>query len=166
VPFSVPFVKAVPGKSGGFLLGGLFVDLQGAQPLPPDLATRLAATNLVYYHWENTAERSKMLLQPVQLALMVTKRRQLEPETAAFRWLDDVTPTLGHNTTEITRTAPNELTFTRSAPAGLTALELFALGSWLEAPNFPGCDLSLPPRVRPPHLPVKKLSDSAASVSH
>jgi hypothetical protein len=62
--------------------------------------------------------------------------------------LNHVGPTLGNSVTEITQTAPNELTFMRKAPGGLTAVELFALASWLEAPNFPGCDLQLPPPRR------------------
>ena len=35
-----------------------------------------------------------------------------------------------------------------------TAVELLALSSWLEAPNFPGCDVKLPPlakRLKRPH---------------
>ena len=38
--------------------------------------------------------------------------------------------------TELTQTAPNELSFTRQAPGGLTAIELTALANWLEATNF------------------------------
>jgi len=43
------------------------------------------------------------------------------------------------------------LAFSRKAPGGLTALELFAFASWLEATNFPGCDLRAPPI----HLRIK-----------
>jgi hypothetical protein len=44
------------------------------------------------------------------------------------------------------------LSFTRKAPGGLTAVELTALANWLEAPNFPGCDLSLPAPKRLPKV--------------
>jgi hypothetical protein len=61
--------------------------------------------------------------------------------------------------TEVTQTGPEELSFDRKAPSGLNAVELIALANWLEAPNFPGCDLLLPPRrIIPMHLPMKKLA--------
>lgn len=167
-PFAVPFVRATHEKSGDFLFGGLFPDFPASRPLPPELSARLASATLVFYHWEITAERLKMLLQPAQLTLMMTQRKQLEAETAATRWLTYVGPTLGNSTTEITQTAPNELTFARSAPGGLTAIELFALANWLEAADFPGCDLSLQPIHRPRNQPpsAKKLSAPAPSAPH
>ncbi len=89
---------------------------------------------------------------------MATRHQQLDAKSAAGKWLAAIGPTLGNRVTEVTQTAPNELTFKRSAPAGLTAVELIALGSWLEAPKFPGCDLRLPPPMhRPknrPHPPT------------
>ena len=63
-------------------------------------------------------------------------------------------PALGSSVTEVTQTAPNELTFKRTASAGLTAIELRAFADWLEAPKFPAFDLRLPPpRVRPGQKP-------------
>ena len=38
------------------------------------------------------------------------------------------------------------MTFTRQAPGAFTAVELFALANWLEADDFPGCNLKMPPR--------------------
>jgi len=64
--------------------------------------------------------------------------------------------TLGNSITVVTAARPNELLLTRTAPAGLTAAELYALADWLEAPDFPGCDLKLPaggPRKLHPHPP-------------
>ena len=126
------------------------------RPLPPELFTLLARTNLVYYHWEITAERLEQLPQLTQLALMLTRHKQLDAQSAAGKWLDRIGPTLGNTVTEVTQTAPNELTFTRKAPGGLTAIELTALANWLEATNFPGCDLRLPPpkpRILRPRVP-------------
>lgn len=159
MPFAAPSVRSVREKSGDFLFGGLFPNTARATALPPELFTRLAPANLVYYHWEITDPRLQMLLQPAQLTLMMTRHQQLGAESVATKWLNYVGPTLGNTITEITQTAPNELTLTRSAPGGLTAIELFALASWLEAPNFPGCDLSLPPprRKRTPQPPPMKL---------
>lgn len=164
MPFAAPTVQAVHEAAGDFLVGGLFPNTPRTKSLPLELMSRFAVANLVYYDWELTDPRLKMLLQPAQLALMMTRHQQLDAESLSFKWLNDVGPTLGNAVTEITQTAPNELTLTRKAPGGLTAIELFALASWLEARNFPGCDLSLPPprRLRnPQHPPVKVLSAPA-----
>ena len=168
MPFAAPSVRAVHEASGDFLVGGLFPNSPRSKPLPPELSARIAAANLVYYHWEITSERLKLLLQPAQLSLMMTRHQQLAGESVAAKWLNYVGPTLGPATTDITQTAPNELTFTRRASGGLTAVELFALASWLEAANFPGCDLRLPP-PRPKrfqHPPVKLLSAPATPATN
>jgi hypothetical protein len=152
LPFVAPNLQAVHEPAGDFLLAGFFPNSPGKpKPLPPDLFKQLGQPNLVYYDWEITAERLKMLPQLTQLALMLTRHQQLDAQSAASKWLAAVGPTLGNTATEVTQTAPNELSFKRSAPGGLTAIELTALASWLEAPNFPGCDLRLPPSVRRPH---------------
>ena len=108
--------------------------------------------DVVYYHWENTADRLKELPELSQLLLMVTQHRQFNTQSAAGQWLDRIGPALGASVTEVKQVAPNELAFTRSATGGLTAVELLALANWLEAPDFPGCNLKLPPRnpKRPP----------------
>jgi hypothetical protein len=167
VPFAAPFVRALHSPAGDFLFAGLFPNLPRSKPLPPELLTALASANLVYYHWEITAERLKLLLQPVQLAFVLSRHKQFDPESAAAKWLNHVGPTLGNTITEITQTAPDELTFTRKAPGGLTAVEFFALANWLEAANFPGCDLRLPPpRAKPRAQPVKLLSAPVAPAPH
>jgi hypothetical protein len=143
LPFISPFVQALRKPSGDFLFGGFFPNSPSSPPLPPELLAVFNHPNLVYYHWEITAERLQLQLQLLQLALLLTQHRQLAAESAAGQWLKLVGPKLGVTVTEITQTAPAELTFERSAPGGLTALEFFALANWLEAPDFPGCDLSL-----------------------
>ena len=118
--------------------------------------TQLDRTNLVYYDWEITSERLQLLPQLTQLALMITRHKQLAAQSAAIKWLNRIGPTLGRTLTEVTQTAPNELSFTRKSAGGLTAFELTALANWLEATNFPGCDLRLPPlkpRIQRPRVP-------------
>ena len=152
LPSIVPSLEALHEPTGDFLFAGVFPNGPTTRPLPPELCLRLAQSNLVYYHWEITAVRLKMLPQLSQLALMVTRHRQLDAQSAASKWLDRIGPTLGNTVTEIKQTAPNELSFTRKAPGGLTAVELTALANWLEAANFPGCDLRLPPpKFKRPH---------------
>jgi hypothetical protein len=156
VPFVAPFLQAVKEPAGQFLFGGFFPNMPGRRSLPPELFERLAAKNLVYYHWEITAQRLgdrfDLLPQLTQLGLMLTNRKQLDSLTPAGEWAKKIGPTLGNSVTEITQTGPAEMTFTRKAPGVLTAGEMLALANWLEADNFPGCDLKLPPRQpRRPH---------------
>ena len=152
MPFVAPNLRALHEPAGDFLFAEVFPNSPRSRPLPPELFTLLGRTNLVYYDWEITGERLKLLPQLTQLALMVTHHRQLDAQSAAGKWLVRVGPTLSNAVTEVTQTAPNELSFTRKAPAGLTAFELTALANWLEATNFPGCDLRLPPPKRLPKV--------------
>jgi len=155
MPFIAPFVETVREPAGDFIFGGFFPNTPRPQPLPPGLLQQLSTPNLVYYHWEITAERLAELPQLSQLMLMMTRHKQLDANSAAAQWLNRVGPTLGNAVTEVTQTAPNELAFARKAPGGLMAVELVALANWLEATNFPGCDLRLPLRpVRTRGLPA------------
>lgn len=158
VPFVAPILRAVREPAGDFLIGEFFPNgPKSKQPLPPELFQELSRSNLLCYHWEITPLRLKQLPQLTQLALMSTHHRQFDSQSAAGKWLASIGPTLGSAVTAITQTAPNELTFLRKAPGGLTAFELTALVNWLEATNFPGCDLRLPPRPilkrPPPQMP-------------
>jgi hypothetical protein len=146
IPFISAYLQAVTEKNGQFLLAGAFPNTPRSKPLPPELFTRLAQKNLAYYHWEITAERFPQLLNLTQLGMVLSDRQQLAANSVALKWMQKTTPALGNTITEVFQTGPDELTFNRLAPGGLTAFELIALGHWLEAKNFPGCDLKLPPR--------------------
>jgi hypothetical protein len=69
-------------------------------------------------------------------------------------WLNAVKSKLGNCATEITLTAPNELTLERSGPIGLTGFEMSALEYWLDAPGFPLN--AIYPRFNPSNLPKKQ----------
>jgi hypothetical protein len=143
-PFISPFVQNVREPSGDFLLAGLSPNSPDSGPLPPELFAALAPTNLVFYHWEITAERLPEVRPLSQFALMLAQRNQLDGKSAAAKWLDRIGPTLGDTSTTITQTAPDELTFTRRAPGGLIAIEFVALANWLESTNFPLDGFQLP----------------------
>jgi hypothetical protein len=144
-PFIAPYIKPTIDSGRQFLLAGGFPNSPKNKPLPTDLFQSLAAPNLVFYHWEITAERLLSQLNLSQLTLMLTRHQQFDGNSAAFKWVTKIGSTLGNSVTEITQTAPNQFTFKRRAPGGLTALELLSLGNWLEAPDFPHCNLNLPP---------------------
>jgi hypothetical protein len=164
VPFISPFVQAMHGPAGDFLFGGFFPNPPKSPPLPPELTAHLNQPNLVYYHWEVTGDRLKELPQLSQIIFVLTRHHDVEYGSAAGKWLDSVGPTLGSSTTEVTQTAPNELAFKRTAPGGLTAIELLVFVNWLEVPRFPAFDLRLPPpRVRPGLGPSDPLATPPAS---
>jgi hypothetical protein len=146
MPFIAPEIKAVTEAAGQFLFWETFPNTPKSKPLPPELFQRLATKNLVFYHWEITAERMPQLLNLSQFTLMITSHKQLEADSAALKWLQRIGAGLGNTDTEITQSGPAEMTFTRKAPGIFTAAELFTLANWMEAANFPGCDLKLPPR--------------------
>jgi hypothetical protein len=148
MPFIAPNLRALHESNGDFLFAEVFPNTPRSKPLPPELFAQLSRTNLVYYDWEISGERLKLLPQLTQLALMFTRHKQLNAQSAAGKWLNCIRPTLGVAVTEVTQTAPNELSFMRKASGGLTAIEFTALANWLEATNFPGCDLRLPPPAR------------------
>ena len=145
MPFIAPYLRALNEPAGQFLFWEPFPNTPKSKPLPPELFQRLATKDLVFYHWEITAERMPQLLQLSQFSLMVTRCRQLEDTTASFKWLQRIGAALGNTDTEITQSGPAEFTFARKTPGIFTATELFMLANWLEATNFPGCDLKLPP---------------------
>jgi hypothetical protein len=161
VPFIAPEVLALNEPTGDILFADVFPNLPRGTTPPPGLILALDRTNLVFYHWEDTSARLKMLPQLTQLALLLTRHRQLNANSAASKWLGRIGPSLGRSQTEVIQTGPSELTLTRNASAGLTAVELVALANWLEAPDFPGCHLQLPhppPQLMQFHKPIKKLS--------
>ena len=146
VPFIAPYLRALQEPAGQYLFGGAFPNTPRSKPLPPELFARLAPKNLVLYHWEITAERVPQVLNLSQLGLVLTSHKQLGAESAALKWIQKTAPALGNTVTEITQTGPAEMTFTRKSSGVFTTVEMFALANWLEAANFPGCDLKLPPR--------------------
>lgn len=158
VPFMSPKFESLAEPSGQFLFAELFPNTPAGAPLPPGLTERINTQNLVYYHWENTASRIPQTLQINQLCLMLTEHKQLDGHSAGCKWMQKAAATPGATETGITQTTPSEFTVFRQGPALFTAMELFTLASWLEATNFPGCDLKAPPELqssdRPAAAPV------------
>ncbi len=144
-PMLVPYVKSVKEPNGDFLLVGGFPTTGRGKPAPAELFERLATPGLLFYHWEITAERFAGQNQFDQLCLLLTRHKQLNGEGVPYKWAEKFAPGLGSTVTEITQTAPDQMTFKRRAPGGLTALEILALANWLDAPDFPGANLQLPP---------------------
>jgi len=166
-------LRALSEPAGQFLYGELFPNSPKSKPLPPELYRRLATKDLVFYHYETPGMRTLQLLELTQFGLMITRHKQLEANTAAFKWLQAtatnlvVNPARDHTDTEITQSGPAEFTFARKTPCLFTGLEMYALANWLEATNFPGCDLKLPPRrAHTPRLPPQQIQVPAPAPRH
>lgn len=147
LPFVAPYFEAVKGTAGEFLFAGAFPNTpKSIQPIPGELFKRFEPKDLMFYHWEITSNRMETLNQIAQFTMMASWHQQLDGESAGFKWVHSVTPKLGSTLTQVFQTGPQEMTFSRTAPGFFTAFEFYALASWLEAQNFPGCNLKMPPR--------------------
>jgi len=130
----VPVLEAVRDEGGQFLFLSSF-PRSGGKPAPDGLVGQIKGrTNLVYYDWELTGKR---LQEWQMLSGMIANRagaKKSEAEdygTIELEWLQDMGRFKGNTVTEITRHPPNELSITRQAPVGFTAVELVLLADWL-----------------------------------
>jgi len=129
-----PVLQAVRCVDGQFLCWAGFPISPTARPAPDALLSQIQGrTNLVYYDWELTGRR----LQEWQVLSKMIANRSLPPNSQAShdvlienQWLTGLGDLPGNTVTEITRVAPNELSLTRKAPIGVTALELVLLADW------------------------------------
>jgi hypothetical protein len=161
-PLMGPFLQVAPGKDGEYLLAGLF-PVEETNPLAPnDLWTQFEnRSDIVYYNWERTGMRVhqwRLLCQVMSLLPPVSGRgssvaadpKSSPPLAAVENWLGGVEFALRstNTVTEVTRTAPDELTVTRSAPFVFTGLELVWLSHWLaDVPAGP-VNMNLLPRAK------------------
>jgi hypothetical protein len=138
----MPFLRVGPETGGNFLEAGLFVPEEG-QPVPADLWAQFENRNdLVYYNWEKTSARVRQLRSISQIIRILPPvsgssntraagKVELAPLLAVEEWLGGLESDLGNTVTEISRTAPDELTVVRSAPFVFTGLEIVWLSHWL-----------------------------------
>ena len=157
-PFLEPHLQSVKTPEGEFAFVGLFPNRPSSRlPLPPDLLKEITGrTNLVYYDWELTGPRIESLLYIGQFFRFVSHKAQLPP-SATLTWLNNATTNLANCVTEIAQTKPEQLSLVRQSSCGFSALELHALGDWLESPQFPQglYTLLTPPPPRRGKLPPK-----------
>jgi len=164
-PGLFPTVQVAPETNGQYLLASLFPLVPRNKPIPADLLQQfLGRTNLVYYDWEGTGQRlmqwqlqSGMLpilaRQPMPPAAPVATNnppavpRTRSPLQIEENWLTGLTPMLldRETITEITRTAPTELTVARKSPFAFSSVELVLLSHWLSDTGSPGINPYLLP---------------------
>jgi hypothetical protein len=130
-----PVVEVAPAREGQFLLLSLFPMMSKSQPAPENLWAQIRGrSDLVYYDWEATGPRMQqwrllrgMLLIPPEAQGDETFDAMLIKE----KWLNDIDAPKGNTVTEITRTAPNELSLVRTSPFGFTGIELVLMSDWI-----------------------------------
>jgi hypothetical protein len=131
----VPYVEVAPAKEGQFLLLSLFPLALDRKPAPEELWAQIKGrANLVYYDWEATGPRLQQwrLLSGMLLNLpQAGSDETLDAAVLEEKWLNDIGAPKGNTVTEITRTAPNELSLVRTSPLGFTGLELILLSDWI-----------------------------------
>jgi len=130
----VPGLQAEQKTNGQFLFFSSFPRSKG-KPMPDALLAQIGGrTNLVYYNWELTGKR---LQEWEILSRMISNRSLGKGKDVIYKsgieteWFGSLARLVGNTVTEITRSAPNELSVTRKAPVGLSALELVSLADWL-----------------------------------
>ena len=163
----LPFIRVAHDKEEDYLLAGLFPTHDGNPAAPTELWSQFEnRSDIVYYNWEFTSLRvhqwrlfSEIMpaLAPVSghSAPPPTDKKVAPPFVAVEDWLAGMEFALGNTVTEVTRTAPDELTVTRSAPLVFTGLELVWLSYWLaDLPGAPiNMDLMPKAKVSGPGMP-------------
>ena len=153
-----PVLQVAPETNGQYLMVSFFPIVSRTKPVPNELLQQfLGRTNLVYYDWEGTGQRliqwqllSGVLPVLPRMAIAVRPAnatnnppalaRSRPPLVIEENWLTGVTPMLveQETITEITRTAPAELTVVRKSPFAFTSLEIVLLSHWLSGTGSPG----------------------------
>jgi hypothetical protein len=160
-----PTLQVATETNGQYLLASFFPYVQRGKPAPDDLFQQIRGrTNLVYYDWEGTGRRL-MAWEMFSSILPILPRMPLPPAASAStnkpaavqiarpalvieeNWLNAIMPMLmtDNTITEITRTAPAELTVVRQSPFALTSAELVLLSHWISGMGRPPVNLSLLP---------------------
>ena len=168
-PMLFPTLQVAPETNGQFLLASFFPLPPKTKPIPDDLLRQfLGRSNLVYYDYEGTGQRlMQWQLQSGMLPMLTPTPipppaagdtnqspflpRPRSPLIVEENWLTGLTPMLmdRETITEITRTAPAELTVARKSPSALSSLELVLLSHWISGTGSPGINpWLLPPPAR------------------
>ena len=148
-PFVAPRLGVVHDSGHDYLLGGLMPTVKGRQGLAPQFISEITNHgNLIGYGWEFTGDRIKEWHAIFQLEQSLFNPRVFDFDAAARTWIEAVWGRLGNSGTEVSLTAPDEVTVVRNSTIGFTALELSGLAYWLDSPGFPLSTYSESPRWR------------------
>jgi len=140
LPIFVPFVRPAHPDDAGFVQAGFIPMANFAKEgMPAELARELTSrTNLVYYDWELGFGRLPQY-HPINQAIAIATDKPLPTlDAPASKWLQAAQTNLQNSVTEVTKTAPRELTLVRRSDVGMSALELFEFVQWIAGPPVAG----------------------------
>ena len=143
--FGVPGISIVTNQTKEFLLlsfAPFFAPKSTTtNQIPPALAHRVCdPEDLLFFNWEQTGERLaqwRYCDDASRIIFDAAHRPRLNRYMPAIEWAAMGITNLDHSVTDARLTRQNQLTFTRKATVGLTALELDLLLNWLELVDFP-----------------------------
>src|SRR5262249_11146571 len=115
-PMIAPYLKGVSTNNGDFALLGFFPGPSRSNSPPTRLFEQLGQTTLVFYDWEITGEHVVQCWNSFMLYHILQHLPLSSPQDPAQKWIDAVTKRAGNAVTEVTTTAPNELTLLRKSP--------------------------------------------------
>ncbi len=137
-PFLEPALRSWVDNQGEFIFAGLGAALITNRAPPIELLRELSGRkDLVAYDWELTGMRLEAALYISQFLRFTLHKAQVPVGSNYVEWLRALEPKLGNCVTEVTRTAPQQLSFIRSSTFGLTSGEFQLLLDWLASPEFP-----------------------------
>jgi hypothetical protein len=126
-----PTVLVITNDVAPYLLVGAARPVLSSNRPPAELLQQVERPGVVYYQWEITGETLRNLTALDQGRDMLTRQRAFI-RSGVLRWVQAVAALTELNSvTEASITGDREVTVTRKAPVGLTALELVAVARWL-----------------------------------
>src|SRR5262249_29196898 len=141
---AMPFIKGsitnLTTPQGEFLYYSSFplAPKTNVTTLPAELNHELnSKSNLVMYSWELNSEHIVQWRSLHSLYLAASSNAGPTTSSPGFAWVESVRTNLSNCGTEVSLTAPNQLTMIRNAPLGLSGLEITALEYWMDAEEFP-----------------------------
>jgi hypothetical protein len=126
-----PTVLVITNDVAPYLLVGAARPVLSSNRPPAELLQQVERPGVVYYQWEITGETLRNLTALDQVRDMLARQRAFI-RSGVLRWVQAVAALTELNSvTEASITGDREVTVTRKAPVGLTALELVAVARWL-----------------------------------
>lgn len=162
-PGVVPMLAGTEKHRPGFLGFSMVPRQRSLQPVPRELLQQLQQPGLVLYDWEVTSENFVHWWANLQASDLSLGLNPAPGDGLANAWLTDGLGKVDNTVTQVRQSGPGTFSWSRKAPAGLSALEWVVLGRWLDpaTPRKPKVARVAPPA--PMGLPEVPASKSPAS---
>jgi len=151
-PGPLPMLTGPENRGPGFLGFSMFRRQRSVHPVPAELLQQLQQPGLVLYDWEITSENFTHWWANLQVRDISLGLRPAPGDGPASQWLSDSLAKVDNTVTQVRQTGPGTFSWSRKAPAGLTAFEWVLLGRWLDPalPRAPRAQRAAAARPGPP----------------